>query len=318
MSVLLQPVADEATRAKPEQAFQPFIQSCAGDLNQSWLELPNGRTYWCQSRTSVGRQFDNDLVLDTTTVSRRHALLTPYLGGYAITDLRSRNGTYVNGNPVTRLTLLHDRDEVRLGRVAMCYRCTRTDNFIESDTSSARTNSMDQIREHPCWLLLADIAGFSALSAKVGSRAALQHFQAWISGMRPLIERNGGRINSYVGDALLAWWPSDNTAPIRVRDAFAAIQHWRDKSPVPYRIVLHHGHVLFTRSERGDELGGQDVNLAFRAEKVAKRLGVAAMLSGAAVRSLQLEEQCHALGSSAVDGFARKIAFFAAPIQLAV
>ena len=31
---------------------------------ESWLELPDGNLFWLQSRCAVGRQADNDLVLD--------------------------------------------------------------------------------------------------------------------------------------------------------------------------------------------------------------------------------------------------------------
>src|SRR5262249_18280697 len=156
------------------------------------------------------------------------------------------------------------------------------------DTAHDRTRRLDGVSERACWLMLADVARYSALNAELGSRVALQRFQAWIVGMRPLIERHGGRINSYVGDAIFAWWPVGGVDPAQVRGALAAIATWRTESPVEFRVVLHHGSVLFTRSERGEELSGQEVNLIFRAEKLAKKFGVWAMLSEAAALTLEL------------------------------
>src|SRR5207253_960393 len=77
-------------------------------LTESWLELPDGKLFWLKGRCSVGRHGDNDLVLDSPTVSRHHALLAAEVGGFAVSDLHSSNGTYVNRTPVTRVTPLHD------------------------------------------------------------------------------------------------------------------------------------------------------------------------------------------------------------------
>jgi hypothetical protein len=45
----------------------------------------------------IGRGDDVDLHLDEISVSRRHALMTYICGSWVVTDLGSRNGTWVNG-----------------------------------------------------------------------------------------------------------------------------------------------------------------------------------------------------------------------------
>ena len=45
---------------------------------------------------TMGRRADNDVWLDETTVSRRHALILETPTGYALRDLNSTNGTFVN------------------------------------------------------------------------------------------------------------------------------------------------------------------------------------------------------------------------------
>ncbi len=285
----------------------------APTLAESWLELPDGRLFWLTGRCAIGRHVDNTLVLEATSVSRHHALLTVESNGYAVSDLRSSNGTYVNGAPITQPTLLQDGNELRLGDAIFRYRCTRRAGLDSLDNHPERTRRMEDMRERTCWLLIADVAAFSTLNAELGSKAALQRFQGWIAGMRPLIERHGGLINSYVGDAIFAWWPGDTAVPAQVRAALAAIQAWRPSSPVAFRVVFHHGSVLFTRSERGEELSGQEVNFVFRAEKVAKNFGAVAMLSEAATQTLQLAGHCTPLGAATVDGIPGRFVFFAPP-----
>jgi pSer/pThr/pTyr-binding forkhead associated (FHA) protein len=284
-------------------------------LAESWLELPDGRLHWLSGRCAIGRHLDNNLVLEAASVSRHHALLTADSGGYSLSDLRSSNGTYVNRAPVTRPILLQDGDELRLGDAVLRYRCTLRLEVDPIATHPDRTRRLEDVRERACWLLLADVAGYSELNAELGGKAALQRFQGWIAGMRPLIERHGGHINSYVGDAIFAWWPGDTSTPMAVRAALAAIEAWRKQSPVVFRIVVHHGSVLFTRSERGEELSGQEVNFVFRSEKIAKSFGAPAMLSEAAAKTLDLAGHCPPLGAAAVEGIPGRFVFFAPPAE---
>lgn len=45
---------------------------------------------------TVGRRSDNDVVVDDSSVSRRHSLIMDTAGGFVVRDLNSTNGTYVN------------------------------------------------------------------------------------------------------------------------------------------------------------------------------------------------------------------------------
>jgi pSer/pThr/pTyr-binding forkhead associated (FHA) protein len=71
--------------------------------------------------THLGRGFSADLRLEDQSVSRRHAVIVDDGEGARILDDRSANGTFVNGRRVTEAPL-HDRDAIRLGRVALISR----------------------------------------------------------------------------------------------------------------------------------------------------------------------------------------------------
>jgi len=63
---------------------------------------------------SLGRNASCDVAIDDNVLSREHALLGLTPEGWAIEDLTSLNGTYVNGRRVTR-SHLHDDDIVTIG-----------------------------------------------------------------------------------------------------------------------------------------------------------------------------------------------------------
>ena len=66
--------------------------------------------------TTFGREDGNDLVVDEMGVSRRHAEIVETEAGYALRDLNSSNGTFVNDQRITNVDyLLKDGDLIRLG-----------------------------------------------------------------------------------------------------------------------------------------------------------------------------------------------------------
>ena len=63
----------------------------------------------------AGRDAECSLVVDGTTVSRRHARITVARGTAMIEDLGSTNGTHVNGTRISAPTRLAPGDEFALG-----------------------------------------------------------------------------------------------------------------------------------------------------------------------------------------------------------
>ena len=63
---------------------------------------------------SIGRASDNDVIVDDPLVSRHHCQLKLQHGAYSFADLGSRNGSYVNGQPVSEVAL-GPGDRIQLG-----------------------------------------------------------------------------------------------------------------------------------------------------------------------------------------------------------
>ena len=65
---------------------------------------------------SVGRDQDADIVIDDSTVSRKHAEIVRAGDDFVLLDLGSKNGSYVNEVKVGRIgQSLKDSDEIRFG-----------------------------------------------------------------------------------------------------------------------------------------------------------------------------------------------------------
>ena len=70
----------------------------------------------------LGREPGLPGTIDDASVSRRHARLEWDRGAATLTDLGSKNGTFVNGVRISDAVTLVDGDEVRLGLVSFVYR----------------------------------------------------------------------------------------------------------------------------------------------------------------------------------------------------
>ena len=64
---------------------------------------------------TIGRGDGCDICVPENTVSRRHARIEPGADGYAVSDLSSTNGTYVNDAPAGGRCVLADGDYLRVG-----------------------------------------------------------------------------------------------------------------------------------------------------------------------------------------------------------
>ena len=81
-----------------------------------------GREQAVEDGTTIGRE-GCDVNVTDPEVSRRHAAIRAAVGGsLAIEDLGSSNGTFVNGERISVVTVLRDGDSVRLGNTVWSIR----------------------------------------------------------------------------------------------------------------------------------------------------------------------------------------------------
>ena len=68
----------------------------------------------------LGRAPESEIFLDDVTVSRKHACIVVKELKYALNDLGSLNGTYLNGEPTVSASLTTG-DEIQIGKFHMLF-----------------------------------------------------------------------------------------------------------------------------------------------------------------------------------------------------
>ncbi len=78
------------------------------------------REYQIEAATTIGRHPDNTIQILEPMASRCHARITKGPEGYVLEDLKSANGTEVNGRKIEKRTLMHG-DTIRIGNVRIIF-----------------------------------------------------------------------------------------------------------------------------------------------------------------------------------------------------
>ena len=76
-----------------------------------------GQLFPIKDFTTVGRESSSDIPIPLNHVSRKHAELILHYDTLVIRDMNSRNGTYVNGNKITKKKL-NPGDDIRIDVIA--------------------------------------------------------------------------------------------------------------------------------------------------------------------------------------------------------
>ena len=87
---------------------------------------------------TIGRLPSNNIAIADGSVSSTHARILRTPEGFAIEDLQSRNGTFVNGEKVDAKRLLADGDLIRLGKVMLTFNVAREGKTSDTTQPEAR------------------------------------------------------------------------------------------------------------------------------------------------------------------------------------
>jgi adenylate cyclase len=272
--------------------------------SQAWLETPGGERWPVPASCSIGRSLSNEVVLADTKVSRRHALIhTQGPAEFRLVDLGSSNGTYLNGRRVSQPTRLEDGDQITIGDFVLLFRHPLAGDTSRTETITERT--IQEIKVVDCWLLVADMVGATQLSKELSPEAVSVVTGTWLAQCKELIERHNGSINKFLGDGFLAYWPGGELVAADVAQALREFEQLQAKAQARFRIVVHYGQVATGGAATlGEEsLMGKEVNLAFRLEKLASRLGLPRVMTQPAQARLHPALSTTEAGAHTLSGF---------------
>ena len=165
---------------------------------------------------TIGRLRDSTVCLSFSPLaSRQHAIIRCHNAyEYQLIDLGSRNGTSVNGQRVIMPVTLANGARIRIADTEMVF---EQEDELHDDQSmevtmagsiSAPQNSTQQVA-----LVVCDIRGFSTMAERIPSGDLAQVLGAWFRESGNLIQKSGGTIDKFIGDAVLAYWPKKDGTP---------------------------------------------------------------------------------------------------------
>ena len=278
----------------------------------AWLEAADGRRHPIKGSCSLGRAGANTMVLESPKVSRRHALIhLQNIGELWLIDFGSSNGTFLNKRRIHHPIRLSDGDQITIGDQVLKLRQPLV--ISEEHKTDVIQRTLREIEKILCWLLVADVRGFTPLSRQMQSEDLDVLLGAWIFSCKEIIENQHGIINKYLGDGFLAYWPEADTSPEEIVAAISALKELQQKESPAFRLVMHFGPVAIGgMASMGEEsLMGGEVNLIFRLEKLAGSLGEPCCLSQTVYTKLNGLVAARSLGEFELKGFDQTCAFFA-------
>lgn len=246
---------------------------------------------------SLGRGADNAMVVKDAMASRHHAvILQRGAGDYQLTDLGSRNGTFVNGRRLIAPHTLADGDVIEIGEARMTVvlqgeHLPAPSIFDEPEATSTLHRAMQGS------ILVTDIRGFTTLSEKLPAADVARLLGRWFSDAGRLVEELNGTVDKVIGDALLAYWPRVRKGPHDVTEALTAareliaraVRHQETLSEahpgMNFKIGcgIHCGTVavgnIGHRGAHDFTIIGDAVNTTFRIEGLCKVLGREVLVS---------------------------------------
>ena len=91
---------------------------------------------------TIGRNEENDIVIDNLAVSALHARIDKTGETYILTDLQSTNGTFVNDTSITSYKLKH-KDKITIGKHLLFFAMSKKEQTKAEEGELDRTMILD-------------------------------------------------------------------------------------------------------------------------------------------------------------------------------
>lgn len=168
-------------------------------------------------------------------------------------------------------------------------------------------------------VLFSDVRGFTSISEKIPVDQLVATLNEFLNAMVEVIFRNGGTLDKFVGDCVMAFWGApllqENHAELAARAALemqqaleGLNQRWKQQGRPELKIGvgINSGEVIFGNigSERRMDFTviGDNVNLASRLESATKELKASIVISDATYQRIADLAEVRELGTIHVKG----------------
>ncbi|MGI9433620.1 MAG: adenylate/guanylate cyclase domain-containing protein [Geminicoccaceae bacterium] len=171
------------------------------------------------------------------------------------------------------------------------------------DRLSGSNDLLGDVREQNVAILFADIIGFTRLCERETADSVVAMLRDYHNRLGEAVFNNGGTLDKYMGDGLMATFGTPETSPQDATNALqcamsmmAALKAWNAERtasgamPVRVGIGLHYGPVIAgdIGNERRLEYGviGDSVNIASRLEHLTRSLHTPLVVSDGLVKAI--------------------------------
>lgn len=178
-------VKEDAPQPASAPARTGYLVGTHGCVAGQRFELSNGIV--------IGRDPRVDIPLRAGDASRRHARIKYGSYGYVIEDLESKNGTLVNGKPLTHSAVLRFGDQVQLGmstKFLFTHDNPYEADLVEDERRKAASQMADGVAHHFNNLMMVMLSNLSYLGelppeTQVGDQAV----QESLNDLRIVVDR---------------------------------------------------------------------------------------------------------------------------------
>lgn len=220
-----------------------------------------GKEHWLAAAVvTLGREQDNDIVLESSRVSRHHSRLHWTGSVHVVEDLGSKNGTWINDRRLEGPAPLNDGDTVRFGDLTFAFRV--------KGAATETVSRTDSIPHETVTIMFTDLEGHTGLFESLGSEAVYRLLDEHLSVMKTQVVRHGGRTIKTEGDGLLASFSSVRQAvdcAIQIQQRVSGLESPAGGKSLPVRIGINSGEAL----KQGEDLVGLAVVKAERIMRLA-------------------------------------------------
>lgn len=181
-------------------------------------------------------------------------------------------------------------------------------------------------------VLVTDVRGFTSMSEDMRPHQVIGFLNGLFEELVDAVQENGGVVNKFMGDALMAVWGAPTSTGSPELDAKAALaaakemqvrllainqrRHLAGQPPVALGLGIHSGEVVagpLGSSDRTEyAVIGDAVNLAFRIEGRTKDMGAQILVSGATAELVQ-DVALVPRGAHSVKGRRQQVELFELP-----